>query len=86
LVAWLSPPAFGGVGLAVGTTAGSQFLVQLWSVSITVVWTGIVSCVILKLIDLITGLRIDQQDEIEGLGLHQHGERGYHTGEHNYCF
>ena len=80
LFAWLSLPAFGGVGLADGVTSDSQFLVQLWSVGITVLWTGITSYVILKLIDLITGLRVDQQDEIEGLDLSQHGERGYHTG------
>jgi Amt family ammonium transporter len=80
LVAWLSLPAFGGVGLADGVSSDSQFLVQFWSVGITVLWTGIASYVILKLIDLITGLRVDQQDEIEGLDLSQHGERGYHTG------
>ena len=80
LVAWLSLPAFGGVGLAVGVTSDSQFLVQLCSVGITVLWTGFASYIILKLIDLITGLRVDQQDEIEGLDLSQHGERGYHTG------
>ena len=80
LVAWLSLPSFGGIGLAVGVTSGSQFLVQLWSVSITVLWTGIASYVILKLIDLVTGLRVDQQDEIEGLDLSQHGERGYQNG------
>tara|TARA_B100001057_G_scaffold144925_1_gene144822 strand:+ start:34 stop:1338 length:1305 start_codon:yes stop_codon:yes gene_type:complete len=80
LVAWLALPAFGGVGLSVGVTAGSQFAVQFWSVSITVLWTGLASYVILKLVDLMTGLRVDQQDEIEGLDLSQHGERGYHTG------
>ncbi len=80
LVAWLALPALGGVGLSDGTTVSSQFFVQLWSVSITVLWTGISSYLILKLIGLITGLRVDQQDEIEGLDLSQHGERGYHTG------
>ena len=80
LVAWFTLPAFGGVGLAVGVTASSQFLVQLWSVGITVLWTVIASYAILKSIDLITGLRVEQHDEIEGLDLSQHGERGYHTG------
>jgi len=80
LVAWLALPALGGVGLSDGTTVSSQFIVQLWSVSITVLWTGISSYLILKLIGLITGLRVDQQDEIEGLDLSQHGERGYHNG------
>ena len=80
LVAWLALPAFGGLGLADGVTAGNQFMVQLGSVGITVLWTGIASYVILKLINMITGLRVEQQDEIEGLDLSQHGERGYHTG------
>ena len=80
LVAWLTLPTLGGVGLAAGVTVGSQFMAQLWSVGITVLWTGIASYAILKLIDLTTGLRVDQQDEIEGLDLSQHGERGYHNG------
>ena len=80
LVAYLALPAFGGLGLADGVTAGSQFMVQLASVAITVLWTGIASYVILKVIGAMIGLRVDQQDEIEGLDLSQHGERGYHNG------
>ena len=80
LVAYLALPVFGGLGLADGVTAGSQFMVQLASVAITVLWTGIGSYVILKVIGAVIGLRVDQQDEIEGLDLSQHGERGYHNG------
>lgn len=80
LVAYLALPAFGGLGLADGVTAGSQFMVQLASVAITVLWTGIGSYVILKVIGAVIGLRVDQQYEIEGLDLSQHGERGYHNG------
>ena len=80
LVAYLALPAFGGLGLADGVTAGSQFMVQLSSVAITVLWTVIASYVILKIIGVVIGLRVDQQDEIEGLDLSQHGERGYHNG------
>ena len=80
LVAYLALPAFGGLGLADGVTAGSQFMVQLASVAITVLWTGIGSYVILKVIGAVIGLRVDQQDEIEGPDLSQHGERGYHNG------
>ena len=80
LVAYLALPAFGGLGLADDVTAGSQFMVQLASVAITVLWTGIGSYVILKVIGAVIGLRVDQQDEIEGLDLSQHGERGYHNG------
>jgi Amt family ammonium transporter len=80
LVAYLALPVFGGLGLADGVTAGSQFMTQLLSVSIAVLWTGIGSYVILKVIGAVIGLRVDQQDEIEGLDLSQHGERGYHNG------
>ena len=79
LVAYLALPAFGGLGLADGVTVESQFMVQLSSVAITVLWTGIGSYVILKVIGAVIGLRVDQQDEIEGLDLSQHGERGYHN-------
>lgn len=80
LVAYLALPAFGGLGLGDGVTAGGQFMVQLSSVAITVLWTGVASYVILKVIGMLVGLRVDQQDEIEGLDLSQHGERGYHNG------
>ena len=80
LVAYLALPAFGGLGLADGVTVESQFMVQLSSVAITVLWTCIASYVILKIIGAVIGLRVDQQDEIEGLDLSQHGERGYHNG------
>ena len=80
LVAYLALPGFDGLGLAEGVTAGRQFMVQLSSVVITVLWTGIASYVILKIIGAVIGLRVDQQDEIEGLDLSQHGERGYHNG------
>jgi Amt family ammonium transporter len=79
LVAYLALPAFGGLGLGDGVTAGGQFMVQLSSVAITVLWTGVASYVILKVIGMLVGLRVDQQDEIEGLDLSQHGERGYHN-------
>jgi len=79
LVAYLALPAFGGLGLADGVTAAAQFVVQFKSVIITVAWTAVVSYVILKAIDVTTGLRVDDQVEIEGMDLSEHGERGYHT-------
>ena len=80
LVAYIALPAFGRRWLAGGVTAGSQFMVQLSSVAITVLWIGIGSYVILRVIRAVTGLRVDRQDEIEGLDLSQHGERVYHDG------
>ena len=79
LVAWLALPVFGGLRLANGVSATSQFVVQLLSAAITIGWTVLASYVILRVISLVIGLRVDQQDEIEGLDLSQHGERGYHS-------
>ena len=80
LVAYLALPAFGGLGLADGVSASSQLWVQFSSVAITVIWTALASFVILKVISATTnGLRVDTQDEIEGLDITQHGEYGYHT-------
>ena len=79
LVAFLALPSFGGLGLADGVSAGAQFMVQLKSVVITVVWTAIASIIILKVISLFISLRVDHETEVEGLDLREHGERGYHT-------
>ena len=77
LVAFLALPSFGGLGLADGVSAGSQFMVQLASVAITVVWTLVVSVIILMIAKAVVGLRVDDQTEVDGLDLAEHGERGY---------
>ena len=47
------------------------------SVGVTIVWSGVISFVILKIIDLSIGLRVTAEDESQGLDLSQHGETGY---------
>ena len=79
LVAFLATDTFSGLGLPEGVSSTSQFMVQLNSVVITVVWTAIASYAILKIAGMFGGLRVEQDSEIEGLDLSQHGERGYHT-------
>ena len=79
LVAVLATDSFSGLGLAEGMTVTSQLSVQAASVAITVLWTAIASYIILKVISATIGLRVDEQDEIEGLDISQHGERGYHS-------
>jgi Amt family ammonium transporter len=69
--------AFGGKGLAEGVTVAAQLWVQFKGVIVTVLWTGLVSFVMLKLIDLAIGLRVDEEQETEGLDLVLHNERGY---------
>ena len=77
LVAFLALPGFSGLGLADGVTAGSQFMVQLASVTITIAWTLVISAIILMIARAVTGLRVDEQTEVDGLDLAEHGERGY---------
>ena len=65
------------ISLADSVTAGSQFMVQLSSVAITVAWTLVVSMIILMIAKAVAGLRVDDQTEVDGLDLAEHGERGY---------
>ncbi|MXV77687.1 ammonium transporter [Candidatus Poribacteria bacterium] len=56
---------------------GSQVWVQFLSIVITIVWSGVLSFIILKIVDAIVGLRVEEDDERMGLDLSQHNERGY---------
>ena len=78
-VAVLATDAFSGMGLAEGMTVGSQLFVQAKSILITVVWTAVASFIILKIAAVSGGLRVNDDSELEGLDLSQHGERGYHS-------
>jgi ammonium transporter, Amt family len=69
---------FGGVGYPEGVTMASQMTTQAISVGITVLWTGVVSYVLLKLVDAVIGLRATEEVEREGLDTAEHGERAYH--------
>ncbi|MCB1853170.1 MAG: ammonium transporter, partial [Gammaproteobacteria bacterium] len=69
--------SLGGAGLAEGVTIASQVWIQLISVVGTLVYGGIVSFILLKLIDAFIGLRVSDEEETEGLDLALHDERGY---------
>ena len=79
LVAVLATDAFSGMGLAEGMTVGGQLFVQAKSILITVIWTAVASFIILKIAAVAGGLRVNDDAELEGLDLSQHGERGYHS-------
>ena len=79
LVAVLATDAFSGMGLAEGITVGGQLFVQAKSILITVIWTAVASFIILKIAAVAGGLRVNDDAELEGLDLSQHGERGYHS-------
>ncbi|MDE0679201.1 MAG: ammonium transporter [Gammaproteobacteria bacterium] len=67
----------GGAGYAEGMNLGSQLGVQAIGLLATFAWTAVATWVILKVVGLITPLRVSEEDEIEGLDLTQHEERGY---------
>ncbi len=67
----------GGVGLAEGVTMGDQVWVQFVGVAATIVYCGVLTWVILKVVDLIVGLRVSGDEETEGLDIVLHDETGY---------
>ena len=67
--------ALGGSGMDV--SIGVQVWKQFLSIVITILWSGVLSFIILKIVDAIVGLRVDEDDERMGLDLSQHNERGY---------
>ena len=67
----------GGQGLDAGVTIGSQFVTQLKGVVCTIVYCAVLSAIILKIVDAIVGLRVDESAENQGLDIALHDERGY---------
>jgi len=67
--------SFGGAGLAEGVSMGGQVLVQLKAIGATIAYCAVVTFIILKLIDLVVGLRVDEEAEREGLDITSHGEQ-----------
>ncbi|MFM8758357.1 MAG: ammonia channel protein, partial [Methylophilaceae bacterium] len=74
----LMAPEFGGVGYAEGVTMAQQVKTQATAVGVTIVWTGIISYILFKVIDAVIGLRVTDEQEREGLDTAEHGERAYH--------
>ncbi len=81
-------PALGGPGFvgdwvtasavsAADYSIAAQVWIQLKAVLITVVWSGVVSFIAFKVVDLTIGLRVNEEDEREGLDISAHGETAY---------
>jgi Amt family ammonium transporter len=66
----------GGAGIS-AASVGAQIWVQIKSIAVTIVWSGTVSLVSLKIIDVIIGLRASKEEEVQGLDLSHHEEAGY---------
>ncbi len=71
-------PAFGGFA-ELDTSVAGQLWIQVKSVLFTIVFTGVLTFVILKIVDAIIGLRVTAEQETEGLDLALHDERAYNS-------
>jgi Amt family ammonium transporter len=67
--------SYGAKGLLAGNV--QQFIAQIGGVIVTILYCGILTVIILKVIDFTIGLRVSEEDEVMGLDLTQHGEEGY---------
>jgi Amt family ammonium transporter len=80
-------PALGGTGIwdYVSNAAnpeysmGGQLWIQAQGVITTLIWSGVVSFIAFKLIDMVIGLRVKEDDEREGLDISSHGESAYES-------
>ncbi|WP_349740611.1 ammonium transporter [Roseateles cavernae] len=68
-VAMVAPDAY---------SIASQVWIQLKGVLLTIVWSGVVSVIAFKIVDLVIGLRVPEEAEREGLDITSHGETAYH--------
>jgi Amt family ammonium transporter len=74
----LASASLGGIGYGEGITMADQVWIQFLAVIVTIVWCGIGSLILYKIVDLIVGLRPSVEAEREGLDLTSHGEAAYH--------
>ncbi|MDD1650004.1 MAG: ammonium transporter [Methylococcaceae bacterium] len=82
----VASPALGGAGVydyvtnAVGDyDMGTQFISQAWGVGVALVWSGTVSLIGYKIVDVLIGLRVSEEVERQGLDTTEHGETAYHV-------
>ena len=71
-------PGLGGTG-GDGYSVIGQTWIQIQAVGITIIWCGVASFVLYKLVDMMFGLRVDADTERKGLDIEVHGESAYHA-------
>lgn len=77
LLAVFLSPALGGTGYDEGKTMLSQFAAQFVGVGAVAIWSAVASAVIAVLVSLVIPMRVNEDDEREGLDLASHGERAW---------
>ena len=77
-------PALGGVGVydyvannVAEYSTSAQVISQLWAIGTTLIWSGIVSVIAYKVVDMVIGLRVTEEEERQGLDTSSHGESAY---------
>jgi Amt family ammonium transporter len=80
----VASPTLGGTGVydyvanKVGDyEMGTQMISQLWAVGTALIWSAVVAFIAYKIVDMVIGLRVTEEQEREGLDETQHGERAY---------
>jgi len=81
----LASPALGGQGIydyvagkvSPDYSIGGQVWIQLQGVLTTIVWSGVVAFIAYKIVDMVVGLRVSEEEEREGLDIRSHGESAY---------
>ena len=69
----------GGTGYSEGMNVLTQLGVQFLGVAATVIWCAMVSWFLLKILDMSLGLRVEEDQEAQGLDLTEHGETSYNS-------
>ena len=69
--------AFGGMGYPEKVTMGGQLWVQVIGVAVTAAWSGVLTWILIKLTDAVVGMRVNTEEETEGLDTVLHNEKGY---------
>ncbi|MGC3979860.1 MAG: ammonium transporter [Steroidobacteraceae bacterium] len=69
--------SMGGSGFTVASSIGAQVGIQALGVGFVMLWCGAVTWGLLKMLDIVHGLRVSDEHENEGLDLASHGERAY---------
>ncbi|MGZ5028062.1 MAG: ammonium transporter [Methylobacter sp.] len=69
--------SFGGIGIVSEHGILNQLLIQLFGIAVTVIWSGLISDLLFRLIEKFIGIRVSQEAETNGLDINQHDQQGY---------
>jgi len=79
-------PSLGGQGIfdyvankpSTDYSISGQVMIQATAVGVTIIWSAVVAFIAFKLVDMVIGLRVPEEEEREGLDITTHGESAYH--------